>query len=65
VAKLLLAALESHARSAGVGVLRLLAGEPQPEALRLYTAAGLVPIPPFGRWVGDDTARCFENVLTR
>lgn len=64
VAKLLLAALESHARSAGVGVLRLRAGEPQPEALRFYTAAGFVPIPPFGKWASDDTARCFEKVLT-
>ena len=64
VARLLLAALESHCRSAGVGVVRLRAGEPQPEALRFYTVAGFVPIPPFGRWVGDDTARCFEKVLT-
>ncbi len=64
VARLLLAALESHCRTAGVGVLRLRAGEPQPEALRFYTAAGFVPSRPFGRWVGDDTARCFEKVLT-
>ena len=64
VARLLLAAVESHARSAGIGVLRLRAGEPQPEALRFYAAAGFVPIPPFGKWVGDDTARCFEKLLT-
>jgi putative acetyltransferase len=64
VARMLLAALESHSRSAGVGVLRLRAGEPQPEALQFYTAAGFVPIPPFGKWVGDDTARCFEKALT-
>jgi putative acetyltransferase len=63
VARLLLAALESHARSAGVGTLRLRAGEPQPEALRFYDAAGFTSIPPFGRWVGDDTARCFEKLL--
>jgi len=30
VARLLLAVVESHARSAGIGVLRLRAGEPQP-----------------------------------
>lgn len=64
VARLLLAALESHSRGAGVAVLRLRAGEPQPEALRFYTAAGFVPIPPFGKWIGDDTARCFEKALT-
>jgi GNAT superfamily N-acetyltransferase len=63
VAQALLAALEEHARAAGVTVLRLRAGEPQPEALRFYRAAGFTPIGPFGRWVGDDTARCFEKSL--
>jgi putative acetyltransferase len=63
VARALLAALETHARSAGVSVLRLRAGEPPPEALRFYIAAGFVPIAAFGKWIGDDTARCFEKVL--
>ena len=63
VARALLAVLEEHARTAGVSVLRLRAGEPQPEALRFYIAAGFTPIPPFGRWVGDETARCFEKTL--
>jgi GNAT superfamily N-acetyltransferase len=63
VAKSLLAALESHSRSVGVGVLRLRAGDPQPEALRFYNAAGFASIAPFGKWVGDDTARCFEKLL--
>jgi putative acetyltransferase len=63
VARALLAALEAHARGAGVSVLRLRAGEPQPEALRFYIAAGFVPIAAFGKWIGDDTARCFEKVL--
>ena len=63
VAQALLAALEEHACVAGVTVLRLRAGEPQPEALRFYRAAGFTPIEPFGRWVGDDTARCFEKSL--
>jgi putative acetyltransferase len=63
VARALLASLEQHAREAGVTVVRLRAGEPQPEALRFYAAAGFVPIEPFGKWIGDDTARCFEKVL--
>jgi putative acetyltransferase len=63
VAQALLAALEEHARTAGITVLRLRAGEPQPEALRFYRAAGFAPIEPFGRWVGDDTARCLEKPL--
>lgn len=61
LAQALLSTLEEHARTAGIVVLRLRAGEPQPEALRFYTAAGFTPIPPFGRWVGDGTARCFEK----
>jgi putative acetyltransferase len=63
VAQALLAALEEHARAVGVSVIRLRAGDPQPEALRFYTAAGFTPIPPFGTWIGDDTARCFEKSL--
>lgn len=63
LAQALLVALEDHARAAGVTVLRLRAGEPQPEALRFYATAGFTPIPSFGRWAGDETARCFEKVL--
>lgn len=63
VAQALLAALEDHARAAGVSVLRLRAGDPQPEAVRFYLAAGFTPIPPFGRWIGDPTARCFGKTL--
>jgi GNAT superfamily N-acetyltransferase len=63
VAAALLAALEEHARAVGVVVVRLRAGEPQPEALRFYTAAGFSPIAAFGRWIGDETARCFEKTL--
>ncbi len=63
VAQALLAALEEHARTAGVRIVRLRAGDPQPEALAFYAAAGFTPIPSFGKWVGDDTARCFEKIL--
>jgi GNAT superfamily N-acetyltransferase len=63
VGRALLAALDQHARAAGITVVRLRAGDPQPEALRFYSAAGFVPIEPFGRWIGDDTARCFEKIL--
>ena len=65
LAQALLAVLEQHARSAGVEVVRLRAGEPQPEALRFYAASGFLPIPRFGMWVDDDAARCFEKVLAR
>lgn len=61
VAQDLLDALESHARSVGVTEVRLRAGDPQPEALQFYAKAGFTPIPSFGRWVGDPTARCFAR----
>jgi GNAT superfamily N-acetyltransferase len=63
VASALLAALEAHAARVGISVLRLRAGDPQPEALAFYRAAGFTPIPPFGKWVGDETARCLEKSL--
>ena len=63
IAQDLLDALEDHARLAGVTEVRLRAGDPQPEALRFYAKAGFAPIPPFGRWVDDPTARCFVKFL--
>lgn len=59
----LLATLEDHARNVHLSAVRLRAGDPQPEAMAFYRAAGFTPIPPFGRWVGDDTARCLEKQL--
>lgn len=61
VARDLLAALEDHARAAGVTEIRLRAGDPQPEAMRFYAKAGFSPIPSFGRWVDDPTARCLAR----
>jgi GNAT superfamily N-acetyltransferase len=58
VAQALLAALEEHARSRGVRRLVLRAGEPQPEAMRFYAAAGFTRIPVFGKWVEDPTSIC-------
>lgn len=63
VASALLAALEDHARAAGVSRVLLRSGDPQPEAMRFYTDAGFTPIPPFGKWAGDDTARCLAKSL--
>lgn len=64
VAQQLLRTLEQHARDHHLVAIRLRAGEPQPEALRFYQKAGFVPIPCFGGWVDDGTARCLEKTLT-
>jgi GNAT superfamily N-acetyltransferase len=63
VARALLVALEGHARSVGIKVLRLRAGEPQSEALGFYQSMGFTPMPAFGKWVDDATARCLEKML--
>lgn len=63
VARALLAALEAHARAAGLDELVLRAGDPQPEALAFYRAAGFTPTERFGRWVRDDTAVCLRKPL--
>jgi GNAT superfamily N-acetyltransferase len=63
VAAALLGAAEDHARAQGMTSIRLRAGEPQPEALRFYAKHGYLPVPPFGAWRDDPTARCFEKPL--
>ena len=63
VARALLSALEEHARAAGISWVLLRSGDTQPEAMRFYADEGFTPIPPFGKWVGDDTARCLAKAL--
>lgn len=63
VARDLLAALETHARSVGVSEIVLRAGDPQPEAMAFYREAGFSRAERFGRWVEDDTAVCFQKQL--
>ena len=63
IADALLAALEHHARATGTTEIVLRAGNPQPEALAFYRAAGYVPTDPFGRWTQDETALCFRKRL--
>ncbi len=63
VARALLEALESHARSQGFSCLRLETGMRQSAAMALYEGFGLVRIPAFGEYVGDATSRCFEKRL--
>ena len=60
-AKLMLEHLAAHARSRGVGLLRLETGIHQKEAIGLYEAAGYRPIPPFGDYKEDPLARFYEK----
>lgn len=63
IARLLLAALEDHARERGTDELVLRAGDPQPEALAFYAAHGFTPTQPFGHWTQDPTAICLRKHL--
>jgi GNAT superfamily N-acetyltransferase len=63
IARYLLAALESTARQCGYSTLRLETGTRQPEAIRLYKAAGYCEIPCFGEYVGNSFSICFEKRL--
>ena len=63
-ARALLAALEAHARESGAALIRLETGDEQPEAIRLYEAAGYDRIPCFGEYAGSPHSHCFEKLLT-
>ena len=64
VARAILAALEVRAVELGYSTLRIETGSRQPEAVGLYTSAGYVAIPPFGKYVGNPYSHCFEKRLS-
>jgi putative acetyltransferase len=61
VGRAMLAALEARAGELGYSTLRIETGSRQPEAVGLYTSAGYVAIPPFGKYVGNPYSHCFEK----
>lgn len=63
LARRVLAHLELTAREAGATHLVLETGEPQVEAIGLYTAAGYTPIAPFGHYRCAPEVRCFARRL--
>jgi GNAT superfamily N-acetyltransferase len=63
VAQLLMRTVEQHAKENGFNIIKLRAGEPQPDALKFYAKEGFQRIPAFGRWVFDDTAICLAKAL--
>ena len=66
VSKAVLAGLEEAAREHGWTTLRLETGPRQPEAVRLYQAAGYRPVPAFGSYVGApdaDDSLFFERAI--
>ncbi len=53
VARALLAELERTAAAAGSDVMVLATGDRQPDAIRLYRAAGYVDVPAFGHYADE------------
>jgi GNAT superfamily N-acetyltransferase len=63
LSRVVLAALESSAREAGLRRLRLETGDQQPEALSLYATSGWEPVPAFGRYACEPGAAHFGKQL--
>lgn len=63
LARALLAAVEEHARGAGVRVIRLETGDQSLAALGLYEKVGFRRIPLFGEYVGSASSICMEKAL--
>ena len=63
IAQELMVLLEKHAIENDFTIIKLRAGAPQPEALRFYEKSGFIRIAPFGKWINDNTAICFQKEL--
>jgi GNAT superfamily N-acetyltransferase len=63
LARAVLAALESSARSSGADVMVLETGLKQPEAIALYESTGYVPVEGFGYYKDSPTVRYFGKRL--
>jgi len=60
-AKMMVNHLADHARSRGVGILRLETGIHQHAAINLYERMGFRSIPPFGEYQEDPLSRFYEK----
>jgi ribosomal protein S18 acetylase RimI-like enzyme len=63
IARALLVGLEELAAVAGYSTVRLATGVRQPEAIALYERHGYRLTQPFGKYVGDELARCYQKTL--
>ena len=61
--RVMLAALEERAASAGYTIARLETGSYLPAALGLYRKAGYRSIPTYGEYVTNPFSRCFEKAI--
>lgn len=64
LSRLLLAEIESHARTKGLTTLRLETGVHQREATTLYSHHGYTSIPPYPPFENEPASRCFAKQLS-
>ncbi|MDT9692500.1 GNAT family N-acetyltransferase [Streptomyces sp. P9(2023)] len=64
LARRILAALETDARTAGRTRMVLETGTAQPEAIALYTSSGYEPCVKFGHYREYENSRCYAKPLT-
>lgn len=64
LARRILAALETDARTAGRTRMVLETGTAQPEAIALYTSSGYEPCTKFGHYREYENSRCYAKPLT-
>ena len=62
-ARVILSALESHARDLGFTSMRLETGNRQRAAMALYESYGFFHIEPFGEHANDPTSVCYEKLV--
>jgi putative acetyltransferase len=63
LSRLLLAEIESHARTRAMTTLRLETGTHQHEAIALYTHHGYTPTPPYPPFDNESVSRCYAKHL--
>ncbi|MBI3369712.1 MAG: GNAT family N-acetyltransferase, partial [Burkholderiales bacterium] len=63
VARIILNALEQHAKAQGFGQLCLETGDRQQPAMRLYESFGFVRIPAFGEHANDPHSVCYQKAI--
>jgi GNAT superfamily N-acetyltransferase len=59
--RLIIAALERHARSFGFKTILLETGVGQPDAQRLYESCGYTAVPAFGPYIGNPSSVCYQK----
>ena len=62
--RLIIAALERHARGFGYRTILLETGVGQPDAQRLYESCGYVRVPAFGGYIGNSSSVCYQKQLS-